>query len=163
MCRCGAVRWCVAVCSHKREQTVCVELNAHPPSVLRVLVHACVLIFPHSLPHSLSHSLSHTHSLSRARARFRSHACSLLLSCSKHTHSLPLWYLPLPHAHIHPRTLYIQVLETEMVEDETTQRIQTILRAAQAGAAAQLEQSCSGISAEGVAKLQRKLWRACTH
>jgi len=54
-------------------------------------------------------------------------------------------------------SVFAEVLETEMVEEETTLRIQTILRAAQAAAAAQLQQSCRAISAEGVAKLQRAI------
>lgn len=53
--------------------------------------------------------------------------------------------------------IFAEVLETELVEDSTTTRIQAILQRAQAAAAVELEGACRAISADGVAKLQRAI------
>jgi len=64
-----------------------------------------------------------------------------------------------PNAANLPRIMCIfaEVLETELVDEETVTRIQGILRSAQAAAPAQLEGACRGLPAEGVAKLQRAI------
>lgn len=54
-------------------------------------------------------------------------------------------------------SIFAEILETELVEEETEKRIQGILRSAQVAAPVQLEGACRGIPAEGVAKLQRAI------
>jgi len=54
-------------------------------------------------------------------------------------------------------SIFAEVLETVLIDEETTLRIQKIMQSAQAAASAQLEDACRAISAEGVAKLQRAI------
>ena len=51
-------------------------------------------------------------------------------------------------------SIFAEVLETELVDEEVTQKIQSIIRNAQAAAPVVLENACRAIAAEGVAKLQ---------